>query len=102
MGALRREKREFEREISKHLDFFDTLSKQFEKRVNDINNPTPYEALFKEYNNTWIKYVKKVDVPVLDSYAFHGRYKPYNPSEELGEDKPNRNKRKKEATEEHQ
>lgn len=101
MGALRREKRQFKREISTHLDFFDTLSKEFEKRVNDVNNRTPYEVLFKEYNNTWVKYVAKVDVPVLDGYAFYGRYKPYNPSEELGEEKPKRNNRKKESSEEH-
>ena len=93
MGTQRREKRKFVREISTHLDFFDTLSKEFEKRVNDINNNTSYEVLFKEYNNTWIKYVKRVDVPVLDSYAFHGRYKPYDPSGELEEEKPKRKKR---------
>ena len=96
MGAIRREKRKFVREISTHLDFFDTLSKEFEKRVNDINNSTSYEVLFKEYNNTWIKYVNRVNVPVLDSYAFHGRYKPYDPSEELGEEKLKRKKKDKE------
>jgi hypothetical protein len=101
MGAIRREKRQFKREVSKHLEHFNFLSEKFEKTVSDINNNTPYEILFKEYNKSWVQYCNKVDWEVLDPRAFHGKYAPYNPSEELGEGKPNRNKRKKEAAKEH-
>ena len=68
-------------DTTQYTEHFDFISSKFEQTVNNINNTTPYEILFKEYNKSWVQYCEKSDCQALDPKAFYAKYKPYEPEE---------------------